>query len=132
MLPAYGASVAKTESDTEVRVPDGQAWSLHRWGRWPFIGYAVALILGGILVGREAGFGPSEEVGPGASVFLIVGGMVMLACLLDRAMLAAYWGLGQPAPLLYGVALSNVASLFMAGDAARMLIRIRRSIPAVT
>ena len=147
MLPAYGASVAKTESDTEVRVPDGQAWSLHRWGRWPFIGYAVALILGGILVGREAGFGPSEEVGRGASVFLIVGGMVMLACLLDRAMLAtlgvalaggvlgayaAYWGLGQPAPLLYGVALSNVASLFMAGDAARMLIRIRRSIPAVT
>lgn len=113
-------------------------------GRWPFIGYAVAIMLGGVLVGREVGFGPSEEVGPGASVFLIVGGMVILACLVDRAMLAtlgvalaggvlgayaAYWGLDQPARVLYGVALSNVASLFMAGNAVRMLIHIHRSIP---
>jgi hypothetical protein len=148
MLPAYGASVAKkNESDTEDWVSGRRDRSLHRWGRWPFIAYAVALIVGGVLVGRQVGFGPSDEVGPGASIFLIVGGMVLLACLVDPAMLvvpgvafaggvlgayAAYWGLDQPAPLLYGVALSHAASLFMAADASRMLIRNRRSLPPAT
>jgi hypothetical protein len=148
MFPAYGTSVSnEPESDIGVWLPDRLDWSFHRWGRWPFIGYAVALIVGGVLVGREIGFGPSEEVGPGASIFLIVGGLVILACVVDRAMLAtlgvalaggvlgayaAYWGLDQPAPILYGVTLSHVASLFMAGDAARMLIRIRRSLPPST
>ena len=147
MFPAYGTSVRTTESGTEVWVPDRQDWSLHRWGRWPFIGYAVALIVGGVLVGREVGFGPSEELGPGASVFLIVGGMVILACLVDRAMratlgvalaggvlaaYAAYWGLHQPAPIVYGVGPWNVASLFMAGNTVRMVIHIRRSIPPGT
>ncbi len=115
--------------------------------RAALVGYSAMIIVGGILMGRRFGYAPSAEVGAGAGLFLAIGGLALVSCLVDRRTLvpvgialaggvagayAAYWGLDEPAPTVYSFALTSAASLFMAADAIRMLFRVRRADTAQT